>query len=317
VVIKTASLMPEASPWTRALRNLAREITTQTTGEVTFKIYAGGVAGDEADVLRKMRVNRIHAAGFTGFGLGLILPEMRVLESPLLFKNHKELDHVKDALFDYFAAGFSKKGYVLLGIVDGGFVYFFSKRDLSVPAHWHALKMWIWKGDPVAENFLTSFGINAYPLHVSDVNTGLETGMIDSFYAPPAGAVAFQWFWRVQYMLDLPIVYSTGGFLMNRNTFTALSEEHQAKVQSVTRAFCAELNEITRQANAESLSVLQDAGIKMVRPSGAQLKRFEKSAGITVEKNTPRLFSRGLYKKVQVHLTEFRGDGKPGAAPAE
>lgn len=310
-VIKTASLMPEASPWTHALRNLAREITKQTRGEVEFKIYAGGVAGDEADVLRKMRVNRIHAAGFTGVGLGLVMPDMRVLESPLLFNDYDELDHIKETLFDEFSAGYAEKGYVFLGFVDGGFVYFFSKVDLSAPKSLKTIKMWMWKGDPVAENFLDAFDITTYPLHVADVNTGLETGMIDSFYAPPVGAVAFQWFWRIQYMLDFPIVNSTGGFLMSQKIFSSLSKKNQAIIKDLTKKFCAELDQITRKANEESLTVLKDAGVKMVLPTRVQIEKFKKSARKTVEKNIPQLYSRELYNKIQNDLREFRKSRQP------
>ena len=42
--------------------------------------------------------------------------------------------------------------------------------------------MWVWEGDRLAENFLSTAGVRPTPLHVADVNTGLETGMIDSFY---------------------------------------------------------------------------------------------------------------------------------------
>jgi len=311
-IIKAASLMPEGSPWTIALHDLAREIKKQTQGKVQFKIYAGNPPGVEADVLRKMRVNQIHAAGFTGVGLGLIVPRMRVLDSPLLFNDVQGLDYVKEKLFDDFSQEYAKKGFVFLGFVDGGFVYFFSKTDLSNPENMAKAKMWMWKGDPMAENFLDAFHISTYPLHVSDVNTGLETGMIDSFYAPPVGAVAFQWFWRIRYMLDYPVVNSTGGFLMSQKIFDQLSPGQQAVVRKLTKEFCTELDRISRLANQEALSVLRDAGIKIVPPTPAQIIKFESSAQRAVEKNIPRLYSRELYDKIQAYLEEYRAITQTG-----
>jgi TRAP-type C4-dicarboxylate transport system substrate-binding protein len=157
-VIKIAVVMPEGSTWTNTLHEFAGAVDKQTGGDVKIEIYAGGVSGDEVDVLRKMRVNRLHAGGFSGVGLGLVLPEIRVLEAPLLFDNYDEIDYVKEKMFDEFAGRFEKKGYVLLGFAEAGFVYLFSKQPMDSVASMQKSKMWVWKGDRVAENFLGAFG---------------------------------------------------------------------------------------------------------------------------------------------------------------
>jgi len=108
-IIKVASVMPEGSPWTNILREMAGCVERDTKGEVRLRIYAGGVSGDESDVIRKMRVNRIQAAGFSGVGLGVIQPEIRILEAPMMFRNLGEIDAVKEQLYDEFAKGFEKK----------------------------------------------------------------------------------------------------------------------------------------------------------------------------------------------------------------
>ncbi|WP_256872910.1 TRAP transporter substrate-binding protein DctP, partial [Candidatus Entotheonella palauensis] len=87
VAIKFATLAPEGTPWMQIMREMSREIERQTDGEVTFRFYPGGIAGDERDVVRKMRIKQLHGGAFSGFGLGLMLPESRVLELPLLFRN--------------------------------------------------------------------------------------------------------------------------------------------------------------------------------------------------------------------------------------
>ena len=236
-VIKVALVTPEGSTWTNTLHEMAADLDKQTAGEVRLKIYAGGVSGDELDVLRKMRANRIHAAGFSGVGLGVVLPKIRILEAPLLFKNEAEIDFVKERLYDDLAGDFEKKGYVLLGFAEAGFVYFYSKASLVGTEAMRRLKMWAWKGDPVAQTFLETFGIKTYPLHLADVNTGLETGMIDSFYSPPLASVAFQWYSRIQYMLDYPMVNSTGAFLMNKRIFNRLSKKNQTILKTLSRQY--------------------------------------------------------------------------------
>ncbi len=306
--IKVALVTPEGSAWTNALYRLKAEVERQTGGQVVFRVYAGGVSGDELDVLRKMRVNRIQAAGFSGVGLGVILPEMRVLEAPLLFRSYAEVDRVKDQLFDRFVAGFAKKGFVLLGFAEAGFVYFFSRPSMTGSDGLDSLKMWAWKGDPVAKATLEAFGIKATPLHLADVNTGLETGMINSFYAPPLAAIAFQWYAKIRHILDFPIVNSTGAFLIRKSTFDRLSEDHRQILTTQSRRFCDELIQLSRKENEEALQVLKASGIAFEKPAGHQVQVFEDNARKVHMQNMDRLYSRELFERVQEILREFRSN---------
>lgn len=311
VNIKVAAVTPEGSTWVKVLKEMAAEVKDQTQGAVKFTIYAGGVSGDETDVLRKMRVNRIHAAGFSGVGLGIVLPEVRVLEAPLLFRNEAEIDAVKERIFDHFSEAFENKGFVLLGFVEGGWVYLFSKKDLSREEGFKSAKMWVWQGDKVAEMLLHNFGIRTTPLHIADVNTGLETGMIDAFYSPPLAVIAFQWHARIQYMLDYPLANATAALLMTKRIFKTLPDAHQGTIKILARKHCRKLVELTRRDNREALAVLQAQGIAFVRPPDSQVAGFIADAQKTYAQSIPDLYSQSLFNRIQTILADYRtGKGK-------
>jgi len=297
--IKVAVVMPDGSPWTSSLRNMASEIEKQTAGEIKFKIYAGGVSGDEVDVIRKMQVNRIHAAGFSGVGLGILLPKIRILEAPMLYRNYGEIDLVKEKLYNEFSEDFAKRGYVLLGFVEAGFVYFFSKKSMSGHDGLKNIRMWVWKSDAVAKTTLETFSIKTYPLHLADVNTGLETGMIDSFYSPPLAAIVFQWFSKIQYFLDYPMVNSTGALLIKKSIFDKLSKENQKIFKKTANKYCRELIRLARRDNENALAVLKKEGIIFESPPKKQITSFHEDAGKIYEKSIPQLYSRELFNKVQ------------------
>ena len=308
--IKIAVVMPEGSTWTNTLHDFADAVAKETKGEVAVKIYAGGVSGDEVDVLRKMRVNRLHAGGFSGVGLGMVLPEIRVLEAPLLFGSYEEVDYVKERMFDDFAARFEEKGYVLLGFAEAGFVYLFSQRPLRSVADLKQTKMWVWKGDRVAENFLEAFGVQGYPLQLADVNTGLDTGMIDSFYSPPLAAVAFQWYARVRCVLDFPMVNSTGALLMTRRAFYRMKPHNREIVSRLVKKYSAELVRLTRRDNAEAMQVIQDAGIERITPTPEQIASFQRSAQKNYEMSVPSLYSQELLDRIRGLIAEYRAGKK-------
>ncbi|RKX71538.1 MAG: C4-dicarboxylate ABC transporter substrate-binding protein, partial [Spirochaetes bacterium] len=96
LTVKLASPLPEGTEWDNALRRMADEWSQITGGHVRVKIYPGGIAGDEADMVRKMRIGQIDAGVFTAFGLKMMVPETFVLTLPGLLKNDAELDFVLD-----------------------------------------------------------------------------------------------------------------------------------------------------------------------------------------------------------------------------
>jgi TRAP-type C4-dicarboxylate transport system substrate-binding protein len=305
-VIKVALITPEGSAWTNSLYRLAAAVKERTKGAVTFTVYAGGIAGDELDVLRKMQADRIQAAGFSGVGLGVLVPQIRILEAPLLYKTEAEVDLAKQKLIDRFAAEFEKKGFVLLGFAEAGFVYFFSSASMTGSKGFDPVKMWVWKGDPVAKDSLEALGIKTYPLQLTDVNTGLETGMINAFYAPPAAAVAYQWYPKVHYMLDYPMVNSTGAFLVKKNTFDRLSKENRKILREASAGFCDELIQISRRVNAEAREVLLKSGIVFEKPTEEQLRLFDVKARQIHADSIDRLYSRELFDTVTRVLEDQR-----------
>lgn len=296
--IKFALVTPEGSTWTKTVRDLRRVVKAETKGEVDFKIYPGGIAGDEVDVLRKMRINKIHAGGFSGVGLGIILPEIRILEAPMLFRDHAQLDRVKKHFFDYFAKAFHKKGYELLGFAEAGFVNLFSSQPLNTLEDLKKTKMWVWKGDTLAQLFLSSFGLSTTPLHLAQVNTGLETGMIDSFYAPPLAAMAFQWYAKAKYILDYPFVISIGAMLIKTKTMNKLSKKNQLILRQQSRIYCQKLVQATRRDNHEAKKEMVTSGIKIVTPSAADLLKYKQHAEKTYRASIPKFYSKSLLQRV-------------------
>jgi TRAP-type transport system periplasmic protein len=195
---------------------------------------------------------------------------------------------------------------VLLGFVEGGWVYLFSKQDLSTAKGFQSANMWVWKGDRMAEMLLNNFGMRTTPLHVADVTTGLERGMIDSFYAPPLAAIAFQWHVRVTYMLDYPLANSNAALLMTKRAFYALPTVHQKTLRSLARKHCRDLVTLTRQDNEKALAVMHAQGMVFVRPDRAQIEAFLAGARTTYAQSVPDLYPQALLDRIQTILSRLR-----------
>ena len=102
--IRFATVAPEGSTWMKVMRAYEKAVEDATNNEITFKIYPGQVAGDEKDVLRKIRIGQLDSGGFTGTALGEISPEVRIMDSPFLFRSYEEVDFIADKYFDFCSA---------------------------------------------------------------------------------------------------------------------------------------------------------------------------------------------------------------------
>ena len=296
--IKLAILAPEGTTWMKTMHAFNRELQERTKGQLAFKIYSGGVSGDELDVIRKMRAGQMHAGGFTGVGLGQILSEIRVLELPFIFKNYEEVDHVTRALAPYFEQQFEKKGYVFLGFAEAGFVNVFSSNPLRIHGDFKSAKMWAWTGDPLVEELCKAYGIRPVPLSITDVLTSLQTGLINSFYAPPLAAIALQWFTKVSYMTSPSIANATGAMVMTKKFYDKIPESNQKILKEVSRKYSERIIRETRRDNQKSYETLKKNGIQFVDIPDSEIKKMVETGKAVQKALTGRLYSQELLHRV-------------------
>lgn len=309
--IKFATLAPEGSTWMNVMRDFAKEIEEKTGGEVKFKIYGGGVQGDEKDVLRKIRFNQLHSAGFTGVGMGEILPEVRILEAPFLFKTQDEVDHINQKFFDRFATGFEKNGYVLLGWAEVGFVYVYTNTKVTKVDEFEGVKMWMWEGDPLAEATFQSFGISPIPLSVTDVLTSLQTGLIDGVYTAPLACVSLQWFTKVKYMVEPALTNSIGAVLVSKKMFNKMSPKHQNIVREAGQKYFRKLTEQSRLDNVTSTQEILKQGMeRIIITDPSTLKEFEEAGKKARQNLVGKLYDQALLTEIEQSIADFRKNQK-------
>jgi TRAP-type C4-dicarboxylate transport system substrate-binding protein len=264
--IKFATLAPPGTTWMNLLQDWDTELRARSNGRIGFKFYPGGVQGDEPEVLKKMRFNQLQGGAFTGYGIGLMYSPARVMELPFLFRNTDEIDYVRGQFMDQFRKGFRDNGYELLGWMEVGFVHIFSKHPLRSLEDMKSHRVWLWQGDPMGEAFFTASGISPVPLSIVDVYTSLSTGLIDTVYAPPLGAIALQWFTKTRYVSTVPLTDGIGGLIVSRRFYDSLPADLQTLLSETGQATGEKLIAATRIDNQKSLATLKERGLEFVEP---------------------------------------------------
>ena len=307
VAIKFATLAPEGSTWMKVLTELSKDLEKESGGKLKFKFYAGGVAGDEKDVVKKIRIGQLHAAGFTGVGLGDVAPETRLLDAPWLFRSRSELESVRAKYAKELDAAVEKGGFVLLGWTDLGSVYVFSKNPIASPEDMKKEKMWVWEGDPIAIAAYKALGVNPIPLSIVDVMQSLQTGMINGVYGPPLGVVALQWHSKLKHIYPVPIAESTGAVLVSKKFFDALPADQRKTLVALSAKHLKHLNELTNIENDKALEALKKQGLDLAADPGPATRRKYEELGAGARKELAgKLFTAELLGKFEKELAALR-----------
>lgn len=303
VTIKIATLAPDGNSWMRLMRDGAKEVADRTAGRVKFKYYPGGVMGSDKSVMRKIRVGQLHGGAVTPGALLNIYPDASVYGVPLLFRSYDEMNFVRQRMDKKIVQGIEENGFITFGLSDGGFAYLMSNEPVRSLKDLQGKKIWIPEDDKITLAVFRDMGISPIQLPVSDVYTGLQTGLIDTVGISPIGAVAFQWHTKMKYLTDVPLLYLNGMMIVNKKTFRKISPADQAVVREVYGRIFDKLNVQNQKDNIAAKKALRQQGIKFVTMSGKEKAVMQGH----VDSATRLLVKQGIFdKKLLDSVTKLR-----------
>jgi TRAP-type C4-dicarboxylate transport system substrate-binding protein len=305
--IKIASVAPDGSHWMQQMRGGADEIKMRTGGRVTLKFYPGGVMGNDAQVLRKIRIGQLQGGAFTAGGLAERYNALNLYGIPLLFRSLDEVDAVRAKLDPKLVAGLEQAGFVSLGFSEGGFANLLSNEPIHTVEQMKRKKVWVPEGDQISFLAMESMGLSPVVLPVTDVLTGLQTGLIEMTFASPVAALVLQWQTRVKYRTDLPVSYSYGIFAIEKGAFNALTPDDQKVVREVMTRVMTGLDRESRDDDKRAAEVLASSGVQTVSVNAADVEGWRR----TLEGLYPQIRERPdvdkqLFDELRAILAEYR-----------
>jgi TRAP-type C4-dicarboxylate transport system substrate-binding protein len=276
VTIKMATLAPQGSEWHQVLQEMGASWERASRGQVAFRLYPGGVAGDDADVVRKMRLGTLNASLLSGTGLFEIERSVLAIQIPLAYANYDELDCVLEQMGPQLEKQLEAKGFVLLGWSDAGWAHFFTKEPVRTPDDMKKLKMFVWAGDDRYVELWKKAGFNPVPLPSTEISTALQTGLVNAVTTTTQGAVLLQWYKQVNHMTDLKWGVLLGGIVVSKAAWEKLPADVRASMKESAVAACRRLSQFSRQSEPKEIDVMQKHGLKVVPVDDAALNEWRK-----------------------------------------
>jgi TRAP-type C4-dicarboxylate transport system substrate-binding protein len=305
LTLKIATVAPAGSPWAESLHRLSAEWNRISNGRITLKIYAGGIAGEEEDMIRKMRIGQLDGAALTQLGWGLLDPGVLALSTPFLIQEEEELELVMERSRSYFEQRLESEGYRLFAFSKAGWVHFFGREPLIVPEDLMRMKLGVPAGSAEFVDTWRQIGFNAFSLPFGDILVGLQTGMIDAFYAPPLVAATFQWFGPARHMTALPVAPVVGAVIMRSRSLDRIPDELREELLAAFDELAGELNAEMDSLTDEALSAMAQQGLQIhpVPPEAAE--RWRDIVGESINVVLGRIIPRDSYDLIADMVSRF------------
>jgi TRAP-type C4-dicarboxylate transport system substrate-binding protein len=293
VTLKIATVSPDGATWMVKMREGAELINKRTDGRVRFKFYPGGVMGNDASVLSKIRIGQLQGGAVTGGSLADIAPNTQLYQLPFLFNSQDEVDHVRTKTDPYLIKELASRDFITFGFAGGGFAYFMSNHAVSSVADLRKQKVWLPTGDIVSRLVFDEAVISPIPLPISDVMTSLQTGLIDTVAASPVVAISLQWHTKIKYVMQTPASYIYALLTINKRAFDRIKPEDQIIVREVMTTVFKDIDIQNRLSDQQAVEAMKQQGIQFVDVAEHDLLEWKRIA----TKVRKRMIQEGNFDK--------------------
>lgn len=272
--LKFATLLPDGTSYMVAMRKGGKEIEKLTEGRVKLKFYPGGVMGNDAGVMRKIRIGQLAGGAVTSIALANYSKDAQLYGVPFLFNNVDEINYIRSQIDEEIFAELESNGMIVLGMAGGGFSFLMGSSPITETTSLKNHKVWIPEGDELSSTALKSIGVSPVSLPISDVYTGLQTGLIDVIGSSASGTIALQWHTKIKHVTDVPINYLTGWLVVSQKAMRKVKPADQKIVRKVLGEKFAALDVAAWGDEEKARAALIAKGINFVKPDPAEEARW-------------------------------------------
>jgi TRAP-type C4-dicarboxylate transport system substrate-binding protein len=277
--IRLATLAPDNSPWTTALRSMGTSWEKATDRRVRLTVYAGTIPS-ESSAIARMAVDGLQAATLMIAGLAELDEAFNIFGIPFFFESDAELAYVEEKLTPLIEERLRAKRYHLINWGNAGWIQLFSKKPLRTLDDVKQAKLFTTEGNPKMVQWYTSNGFHAVPLSAGEIpkQLTLPTGAINAAPMPPVYAVALQIFKDAPNMLDIRLAPLVGATVITDAAWNRISPEDRAKMLSAGTTMAQQMNTQAPELDAKSIAAMKAAGLQIVTLDPKGTAEFRRAA---------------------------------------
>jgi TRAP-type C4-dicarboxylate transport system substrate-binding protein len=248
-----ANVAPEGTVWAHAFKEFSREVSEATRARVQVKWYLGGIAGDEPEVLERMKRGQLDGAAFTLL-CERLAPSMKVMRP---FDDRAEHDWVMNKLRPRIDAELDRLGLVGLGVGTLGTTLLFTRQRVGSLDDLRKLRLWVYTTDDILVVMAKHLGLHTVPTSLDEARAAADAGKIDGFLVIPAAVFAYQWLSRLRYFTpDVHLGMPSGCIVMTKKTWERLSADDRPLLRDRLEKLALHIGDFTRAQDEKLLGGL-------------------------------------------------------------
>jgi TRAP-type C4-dicarboxylate transport system substrate-binding protein len=264
ITVKMATLVPEGTSWHLILKETAAQWKKISNGRVNLVIFAGGVAGDDTDVVRKMKLGTLQGAVLTAVGVAELEKAVYALEVPMMYASYDEVYDVLGKMRPRLESAIEKKGFVVLNWADVGWLRHFTKVPVRTPDELKQQKLFAWAGDNDSLEIQKGLGFNVVPLPATELATALQTGLVNAVSTSPQVAVLTQYYNYAKNMTDLYWGLLLGATVIKKDVWDRIPADLHAPLLKAMAEAGAKLQADVRVGGERDVEAMKKRGLNVV-----------------------------------------------------
>ena len=307
IQIKIATLAPQNSEWAEKFQKGSIEIQERTENRVKLKFYWGGAQGNAKKILQKIKIRQLHGGTFSPTDFQELYPDLNIYGLPFLFKDFDEVNYVRDRVDNQLEQGFKNLGFNTYGFAGGGFAYILSNEPIREYEDLKNKRIWLPQGDLISYEAMRSLNLLPVPLPMTDVLTGLQTGLIDIVAIPPVVALALQWHTKINYITRVPVLYAMGFLAIDSKIINRINTDDQKVLNEVINRIYSEVDSNSQQDSENAYEALSKIGIQEIQFDGDEYQKLtDLLEEPTIKMANDGFYSLELFNEIKMYIHDFR-----------
>jgi TRAP-type C4-dicarboxylate transport system substrate-binding protein len=195
VTVRMATIAPEGTAWDRVIKQTTDELKTTSSGRIQLKWYMNAIAGDEQEVVERIKRGQVDGAAFT-LVCDRLAPSLKALR-PVV--DRAEHDFLLQKMRPRIDEELEHNGLVAMGLATLGTTVLFTRHKVTTLEELKHARLWAWINDDYVLSIAKRMGLTVVPTSIEDARAASDSGKVDGYITIPSGMIAYQWWTRMKF----------------------------------------------------------------------------------------------------------------------
>ncbi len=255
---------------------MGKKLQEQSKGEITFKMFAGGVLGSEKEVVEQVQLGAIQMTRVSLGIVGPVVPDVNVFNMPFIFRDQKHMRAVIDGpvgqeILDKITN--SDFNLVALAWMDGGTRNLYTKKPVRKMADLKGMKIRV-QGNPLFIDTINAMGGNGIAMATGEIFSALQTGVIDGAENNPPTMLEHNHYQNAKFYTLTGHLILPEPVVISKTTWEKLTPEQQALVKKLAMEAQFEERKLWDEKSASAEAKLKAGGVEFITLTDAEKKEF-------------------------------------------